>query len=856
MNIFFSGFVLRYKTISKLVALFLVVQMIFMPIAPALAEVLIESDVTINNEEPEQVNEQVSLEPSEPAPETIEEEVPSENSTETPPPPPIEIGGGASTPPRDITDNQTLSELGLTQEEMTLLSEGTILTHADLPEGTTTPSGLAFNFKIADTTFASKIDGERLSQVDMIARLIGLTTTKREIANFATTAIGQEMLEPTDRVSPVDPGTPQASENSTTTSQEGDTQNTTSSDSEETSDNDNTSAGDENSSDENTGGDMSVGGDQSSEESQSGESQNQSSGSILESTNPLQDTINEQAPQTIQEIEKPTLLDSEVAQSLVDTLAVEAKENVSYRIMQNGQDVTNKFSVSFTVGSIVANIIPNEDAAPGQYTFQFGFMNPINGELHQYQQNFLLGVVAFNTNRDVYTPGEEGVISIGVIDNQGVPTCFSADSVYPKLTITDPDGGTYQVPVLNTGNCQILDSTNTEPDYMATFQFTTEGIYTVEVVADTGSGELSMVREIRVDANAPFSVERIAATRLYPVGWSPMNTLINIHDSFSGKIVERLPQGFDIQNVVVSLSGTGSIGTATYIDDNLGRRIVINNVDAQPGDVITFTYEYDSPDISPEFYIIGPMEFMSDDGTVILEARNWQIANDNPVEVPDANLLGWWRADKDVYSDAAATVPSTSCPTATAVDPCSGTAAYRVYNWKDSSVQVHHGVQSNSSFMPVFRDGTTTQAINFKPVLEFNGSDDYMSVGQLWPTTTDGTVFMVGKSDTTTGGYNEFLAGSSGDDPAFGTNGRQPMAYRVGTPTLARATTQVTSNISYLHGYDFTAGTDGGVNVRLNGENNANFTWDPTAFNTGSNMLGGDSTAEGWDGPYCRGNLI
>jgi hypothetical protein len=862
MNIFFSriAFVSSNfrKVLSKFLAIFLTVQMVLMPTAPVFAEILTTDapPVIDASSEPSTVDATDTpvdvVEPSIDAP--PEQNIP----IEIVPPPPLDVTGVVDAiTDKDDTSSSTnkVDPLPFSAEEMALIDTGTL--HSHDPKLGANPAGLAFSFKVADTTIEGKKDGQPLKLKDVTKQLLQITTTARELANFSTSEIAQNILG-TDTTETVDTiinqeGTLQ--ESTTTTDTTGTTTETRT----------NTTTETENSSTTETVTQSTT------EEGGTGTTTNteasSTTGSTAEETSPvaqtelipvdstplLIDTIEEITP--IKEERTPLLSNKDTAE-LVDAVTDNATNNLQYRIMQgsgeNAKDVTSHFNVSFTVGSIIANVTPTAEATPGAYTFQFAFANPINGEVHNFTQNFLLGVVALNTDRDIYNAGETATISIGIIDNQGIPECFPPGSQYPILTIIDSTGNNTTVPVTNTGQCAIMDSMNVAPDYVANFVFPADGVYTLNVVADTGTGPITMSREVKVDGNAPFTVERIAATRLYPVGWSPMTAHVTAHAAFIGTFTESVPQGFDIQNIAVSVVGIGSVGTATYIDDSDGRRIVIDTVDLQVGDVLNFSYEYDSPDISPEFYIINPMLFTATDGTQNLEARNWQIANDNPVEVPDANLLGWWRADKDVYSDAAATVPSVSCPTTTAVDPCSGTTTYRAYNWKDSSVQAHHGVQSNGSFMPVFRDGTTTQAINFKPVLEFNGSDDYMNVGQLWPTTTDGTVFMVGKSDTITGGYNEFLAGSSGDDPAFGTYNRQPMAYRAGTPTLARATTQVTSNISYLHGYDFTAGTDGGVNVRLNGENNANFTWDPTAFNTGSNMLGGDSTTEGWDGPIAE----
>lgn len=47
------------------------------------------------------------------------------------------------------------------------------------------------------------------------------------------------------------------------------------------------------------------------------------------------------------------------------------------------------------------------------------------------------------------------------------------------------------------------------------------------------------------------------------------------------------------------------------------------------GDTITLEYQYQAPQVSPQFYLLGPLEFVTDDNTVVFEeARQWQIAAD------------------------------------------------------------------------------------------------------------------------------------------------------------------------------------------------------------------------------------
>lgn len=69
------------------------------------------------------------------------------------------------------------------------------------------------------------------------------------------------------------------------------------------------------------------------------------------------------------------------------------------------------------------------------------------------------------------------------------------------------------------------------------------------------------------------------------------------------------------------------------------------NVSLKEGDEIKIGYTFDAPDISPQFYLLGPLEFVDKDGNLAFqEARLWQIAAD--LVQPDGRVF---------YSDNVAT---------------------------------------------------------------------------------------------------------------------------------------------------------------------------------------------------------
>ena len=129
---------------------------------------------------------------------------------------------------------------------------------------------------------------------------------------------------------------------------------------------------------------------------------------------------------------------------------------------------------------------------------------------------------------------------------------------------------------------------------------------------------------------------------------------------------------------------------------------------------------YDAPDVSPEFYTVGPLQFgpSTSSGQILAEARIWQIANDNPVTVDDTNLKFWLRADRQVFSDAGSTA---------------ATDGDTVQQWNDQTVGANNATQPTATNRPTYRTGTSGKAINFHPVIDFDGVDNYLDTGSFVP---------------------------------------------------------------------------------------------------------------------------
>jgi hypothetical protein len=99
-------------------------------------------------------------------------------------------------------------------------------------------------------------------------------------------------------------------------------------------------------------------------------------------------------------------------------LSKQHRDNLDYGIIMNGVRRELRvlmFRLPWVLSSQISFLC--ENAAPGAYTFQLvSTPTLVNGELHTYNQSFLLGGIAFNTDKDVYSVGDAGTIDIGVID--------------------------------------------------------------------------------------------------------------------------------------------------------------------------------------------------------------------------------------------------------------------------------------------------------------------------------------------------------------------------------------------------------------------------------------------------------
>ncbi len=291
-----------------------------------------------------------------------------------------------------------------------------------------------------------------------------------------------------------------------------------------------------------------------------------------------------------------------------------------------GQEITiPPENIHFQVGSVVMVIDPPRSFTPGLYHGKIRISNPITGETKEFNQDFTWGVLAMNTDQDVYRAGQTADVQIGVLDESGE----IVGDAQVILQVAAPDGSIKNLNVPPTGTCGVKQVGFIEPDYRIAYTFDRPGDYAFNLTAKTRNGLHSVSSTVEVVDDAPFIVTRVSATRNYPLGPTPMNLDVEFNQDFSGSITDSVPGDFEISGLVPD----ATIKTAESGDV----KSIVWSGDFKSGQIAHFSYDYDAPDISPEFYTIGPVEVGNS-----WERRAWQIANDMaPSLIYGGGPTGW-----------------------------------------------------------------------------------------------------------------------------------------------------------------------------------------------------------------------
>ncbi|MFH1181681.1 MAG: Ig-like domain-containing protein [Candidatus Woesearchaeota archaeon] len=245
----------------------------------------------------------------------------------------------------------------------------------------------------------------------------------------------------------------------------------------------------------------------------------------------------------------------------------------------------------------VLNLTPGKE-----YTIDFNSSDPAWAEI---------GLVAINTHKSTYLPGEMAKISVSVLDKFGNTVC-DADI---RLEIISPSGAktilaTEDRSIIRSDQCFL--NVATEPDYSANYTASEIGSYLMNLTAITYDGEPYTISNFSAAQSVSFDIERIGATRIYPFVPYNFSFAIGVNEDYSGNITEVVPAGFAITNT-----------DAQIIPNNDETQLVVWQVSLSAGSQYVFSYTFKAPEISPFLYELGPLQI----GT-FQESRKWQIASD------------------------------------------------------------------------------------------------------------------------------------------------------------------------------------------------------------------------------------
>jgi hypothetical protein len=272
---------------------------------------------------------------------------------------------------------------------------------------------------------------------------------------------------------------------------------------------------------------------------------------------------------------------------------------------------------------------------PGRYTMVVDIESGPNKR--EITQDFTWGVLALNIDKSVYAEDETAKLFFGVLNERGSTVC---DALL-RLKIQTSEGKQEELSTENglikqSGFC-LGDNYTLEPDYFAEYQLGKQGTYVLTLTATTENGEYTITDSIEVkpEKDIPFLVERNGPTRINPTFEYQMQIQVTANQDFSGEITETMPYAFEV---------TGDGFTQDLRQDRLK---LIWKEDLKKGETKTLTYTFDAPDISPEFYLLGPLQIQSvnhesgimnqeseiensniETSLVFAEQRYWQIAND------------------------------------------------------------------------------------------------------------------------------------------------------------------------------------------------------------------------------------
>ncbi|MCX6792636.1 MAG: autotransporter-associated beta strand repeat-containing protein [Candidatus Falkowbacteria bacterium] len=288
---------------------------------------------------------------------------------------------------------------------------------------------------------------------------------------------------------------------------------------------------------------------------------------------------------------------------------------------------------------------PSDNFLPGKYKMD---VEILRGRLvFVSSQDFTWGVLAINTNKSTYLPKEDAYLQMGTLSDTGNTICDA--NLKLKITNvnlqTETELSTSAGTIEYSKTCGVNNITD-NPDYFAHYQVGDPGVYDMtlqKIDPNNGSVIYEIKDSFEVKDSLPFEVERIGATRINPfLSKYVMNFKVKANQDFNGVIVETVP---------VSMKVTETDDTKQKEEN--GKKYIIWEKSLSAGQTIDLSYEYQGAKISPQVYLLGPLNFSNpvnwlqrlfgaDDKLIFKEAGQWQVASDSLTATWTGAVNGNW----------------------------------------------------------------------------------------------------------------------------------------------------------------------------------------------------------------------
>jgi hypothetical protein len=271
---------------------------------------------------------------------------------------------------------------------------------------------------------------------------------------------------------------------------------------------------------------------------------------------------------------------------------------------------------------------------PGQYKVVFHIEDKSGEvpEIFDIAKEFSWGIMALNFNKSIYRADETAYLQMAILDSVGHAVCDAEVFV----SVTNPSGDLFEFSTADIYRNPACgpESVTDAPDYYAYYNFSDPGDYEFVFKAITQSGEREIHETISVGGSDDFVIERAGPTRIYPKVDYTMSMSVKASEDFKGNITEYVPLGFKITDYKLRIVNSderdpyGENFVYNFDENGDEAKITWQDVELSAGDELVISYTFDAPDVSPEFYLLGPLELNSAIGIRHSEFRSWQIASD------------------------------------------------------------------------------------------------------------------------------------------------------------------------------------------------------------------------------------